>query len=218
MTTPFDDYIRKRARQMGLSLSKLCNTAGVGRQTLYDIWRDNGNLPSLGTIIALSKALRVHPLALLEQYFSGMKLAPTHATETPGDRSAFVSDITIPDGEWILTNTVFRKTWELENIGDVAWENRFLQCQDEELVILSRQGEHIALAQNLQPHQSRTPIPDTLPGQRVRISVDFTAPALPGSVMSYWKMTHEDGSLCFPNSRGLWVKVQVVTALSPYGL
>lgn len=42
------------------------------------------------------------------------------------DASRFVRDVTIPDGTRVLVGTRFKKTWEIQNVGDVAWEGRRL--------------------------------------------------------------------------------------------
>jgi hypothetical protein len=54
-------------------------------------------------------------------------------------------------------------------------------------------------------------VPTTAPGATLQLSMDFTAPQQPGTVLSYWKSVFADGALCFPDSAGLWVKVRVST-------
>lgn len=106
----------------------------------------------------------------------------------------------------------FIKTWELQNVGRVPWEGRFLRCLDEEIVVSTLIGETLVLAQNLVPSAKRIAVPDTQPGAKVQISIEFTAPEPPGTVLSYWKSVFSDGTLCFPKARGLWVKVRVNSA------
>jgi len=110
-----------------------------------------------------------------------------------------------------LPNQVFTKTWAIQNVGKVAWENRFLQCWDDEIVVYSRTGEKLELANNLVPSTSRVSVPFTAPGDVVHICVEFTAPKLPATVLSYWKSVFADGSLCFPKATGLWCKVRVTS-------
>ena len=87
---------------------------------------------------------------------------------------------------------------------------------DEEMVVYSRSGEILRLAQPLQPVVPQVPVPTTQPGETVQLSVEFTAPNSPGTVLSYWKMVFADGALCYPAARGVWVKV-LVTALAAAG-
>ena len=88
---------------------------------------------------------------------------------------------------------------------------------DEELFVYHRSGEQLHLALPLQPAVMRVAIPDTAPGESVQVSVHFTAPNSPGTVLSYWKSTHADGSLCYPSARGVWVKVLVSTLAATAG-
>jgi hypothetical protein len=125
-----------------------------------------------------------------------------------------VSDVTFPDGALVLPNQRFTKVWELQNVGKVAWKNRYLQCMDEEIVVTARTGEVIELGQNLIPDTHRVAVPPTEAGDSVRISVNFTAPIQPMTVLSYWKSVYEDGTLCFPKSMGVWCKVRVTTLVS----
>ncbi len=213
MGKAIESYIRQRSKACGLSLSELCYRAGISRQTLYEVWKGS-SYPSLTTLVAIAHALHIHPMHLMQQVFAGEVLSTQTEKVKPGDRSAFVRDITVQDGEWVIAGTRFRKSWELQNTGSVVWEGRQLQCMDEELVVLSRQGEEMQIAPPLKPVEPRVAIPDTPPGETVVVSVELIAPALPGAMLSYWKMIHSDGSLCFPHSRGLWAKVQVITPAS----
>ena len=78
-----------------------------------------------------------------------------------------------------------------------------------ETFIRERTGEVLHLAAKLMPATTRVAVPDTAPGDKVQISVRFTAPGTPGTLLSYWKMAFADGSFCFPPARGVWVKVRV---------
>lgn len=114
-----------------------------------------------------------------------------------GDRSAFVRDVTIPDGTSIPPNKKFRKTWEIQNTGSVVWENRYL----------ARHGPHNDPNRLISP--ARVRIPYTPPGARVRISVTFVTPRDPGSQVSEWKMVDQHGRTLLPNQRPVRVSVDV---------
>ncbi len=219
MKKTLEAYIRARAQVLGLSLSETCRLAGISRQTLYALSQPN-KLPSMQTVVSLANALQVHPLCLLQIIFQDVPMArPVVRQQHLDDRSAFARDISIPDGTLVRPHERFTKTWEVQNVGSVAWEGRYLQCVDDEVLVYGRSGEELTLAGNLQPAASRIPVSFTPPGGTVQLSVDFTAPDSPGTVLSYWKSVFEDGTPCFPSARGLWVKVRVCTfAASAYEL
>lgn len=209
MNETLDSYVRKRAQDLNINLVELADLAKVSRQSVYALAEVPRKLPSLKTIISIAGALHIHPIRLLTLIFDQTATHPAARPSKRGDRTAFVADVTFPDGTLVLPNQIFTKTWELQNSGKVAWENRYLKCMDEEITVHANTGEALVLAENLIPHAKRVPIPFTKPGESVRISVDFTAPKLQMTVLSYWKSVFEDDSFCFPKAKGLWCKVRV---------
>jgi len=203
-------FIRQRCRELGMSMSQLCREADISRQTLYELWKKkkNASYPSLNVVVNLAHCLKVHPIRILQFVFH-QESHPETAQPISGDRSAFVADVTYPDGARVLTESQFTKTWTLQNVGEVPWEDRALACQDTNLTILTPTGDQLNLAESLTPSSTWIPLPIVKPGETLDISVDFTAPRYPGTVISYWKMVNKDGSYCFEESKGLWVKVQV---------
>lgn len=113
------------------------------------------------------------------------------------DDSTFVSDITVPHGSLVETGDRFIKTWEIANNGLTVWSNRFLR-------------EENPVPGGLVPTTPLIPIPRTRPGERVRLSVEFTAPSLPATCESYWKMVDGKGNYCFPHKFGLNCCVKAV--------
>lgn len=112
------------------------------------------------------------------------------------DDSTFIDDLSIPNGHMVTTGTSFTKTWVIENMGLMTWKGRFLR-------------EENPGASGLVPDAFIIPIPLTRPGNRVTISVKFTAPEYPATCVSYWKMVDSDGKLCFPAKMGLDCRVKV---------
>jgi Ig-like domain from next to BRCA1 gene len=57
----------------------------------------------------------------------------------------------------------------------------------------------------------RVRIPDTSPGETVDITVELTAPKLPGSAIAYWQIVDVEGRPCFPDryADGIYVAVVV---------
>ena len=207
-------YLRERCAQRGLSSSELARRASKSRQTLLSIGTDGGRLPTIETLVDLALVLEVHPLRLMQLVFEDLQLPArqSDAYKRRGDKSAFVADVTIPDGQLVMTGSSFSKTWAVQNMGTVPWEGRTLVCVDDELVVTSMQGDHLVIGQRLQPAVRRIAVPYTAPGAIVELSVDFKAPPSAGTCISYWKSYFEDGSLCFPSAVGLSCCVRVISA------
>lgn len=95
-------------------------------------------------------------------------------TQTQCKDALYMSDITIPDGTVFSAGESFEKTWLILNGGTCAWEANYilnLSNGDE------MNGVPVAIGQVVSPN-----------GQ-VEVSVQFTAPLIPGSYTSYWQMT-----------------------------
>lgn len=216
MSDAFSRYLTDRLNVLAMSQSELCRQAGISRQTLHNLTAEPHKLPALQTVVAVAAALQVHPLRLLQLICDERVVLPNalRVRQRRGDKSSFVRDVSFPDGALVLPGQRFVKTWELQNTGSVVWQGRLLRCMDDEVFVYTRSGEQLHLALPLQPAAPVLPIPTTAPGDTVQLSMTFTAPDSPGTVLSYWKSTHADGSLCYPSSRGVWVKVLVSTLAS----
>ncbi len=206
-------YLRSRAQELGMTTTELARRSGASRQTLQSIGMLGGRLPQIETLVKIALALRVHPLRLIHLVFEDYQLPMQFERQFKrrGDKSAFVADVTIPDGEPVYTGTRFTKVWEVQNVGTVAWVDRYLQCMDEQIVVTSVSGVQLRITERLRPMVGRIAIPETQPGDVVRMSVDFVAPSLPGTCLSYWKSVFADGRECFPNAVGLSCMVRVVS-------
>lgn len=211
MHSAIEAFVRRRAKGLGISFVELCKRAGISRQTLYELGQVPRRLPSLTTVVALADVLEVHPMRLLQLIFDEVPMRPRMRESDLADRSAFLRDVTIPDGQIVGSGERFCKIWELQNVGRVNWVGRTLVCQDDEVVVYSRARGELSLAPAMIADQSTVPVPDTPAGETVQVRVWFTAPKVPGAVVSYWKMAYPDGSLCFPDSQGVWVRVRVIT-------
>jgi hypothetical protein len=110
------------------------------------------------------------------------------------DDSILVSQ-TVPDGAEVKVGSTFEQTWELENIGFRTWSDRSL-------------AEYSPGC--LEPEATRIPLPHTVPGQRVRLTATFAAPAAPSTCRSVWKLVEPDGALALPWAHGIWCEVRVV--------
>lgn len=203
-------FVRRRAAQQGLPLTTLCKRAGISRDTLYALERDPRKLPTLSTVVALAGALEVHPMWLLQCLFDLLPTKPEVCRAVAGDRSAFVDDVTYPDGSVVGLKQRFEKIWALQNVGTVPWRGRSLVCVDDEVLLYSVHSGQLLISPGLKPDLDQLPLPEVLPGAVVQAAMWFTAPAQPCTVVSYWKMADADRALCFPGSAGLWLMVKVV--------
>ena len=206
------DFVLTRCHILGISLTEVSRRTGISRQTLYDLKSIPHKTPNLTTLINLADVIEVHPLCLLQFIFDANEI--NLESEKNLDRSAFIRDLNYPDGALVFSRQKFEKIWEIQNLGNQIWENRFLQCQDEEICAYTRLGEQLEIAPNLIPSQTRVAVPPTKPNEIARIAVNFTAPDTTGSVLSYWKMVFADGTSCFPAALGLWCKLRIITPTS----
>lgn len=124
-----------------------------------------------------------HTIAILSIVTLGLSLvayAQSPLTEGHvfiGGGSAFVSDVTIPDGTVMAPGQSFTKTWKLKNIGETSWSGYNLTFVD---------GDQM----DSPPSVS---VPMTPPGATVDISVPMTAPKDAGNHQGRWQMTTADG-------------------------
>ncbi len=109
---------------------------------------------------------------------------PTAAPQPCVFSAKYVEDITVPDGQVMLPNTQFIKTWRVQNTGTCSWG------PGSGLQNLQFVGGNPLGAPNL------VPIPNAIPaGTTADLSIQMTAPAQPGSYKSNWKLRADDGTL-----------------------
>ncbi len=208
----FAEYFDKRIKELGLSRCEIAEQTGVSRQMLYNLTKGLTGEAKISNVVAIARVLKVHPVYLFRLLLSQTEFPKyISVTRYKGDATGFIADVTISDNSSVLVNQVFIKTWEIQNIGHVDWVGRQLLCVDKPVDHLPA-GSFVApnTQRGLMPTQRMIAIPETLSGQTVRLSVEFTAPPYPCSVLSYWKMVDAQGEFCFPQSEGLSCQVQVV--------
>nr|WP_246279721.1 NBR1-Ig-like domain-containing protein [Psychromicrobium silvestre] len=101
------------------------------------------------------------------------------------DASEYVSE-TIPDGTLLPLNTTFTKSWTLKNVGEVPWIGRSLKRLTPDTALYPTS-------------ESMVPVPRTLPGELVVISVEVTTRNVPGFTEVRFKMVDAQGNLCWPD-------------------
>lgn len=106
---------------------------------------------------------------------------PTSAVGSQCNGSAFVADITIPDGTIMKPGEDFKKTWSIQNTGTCAWTEGYV------LAFVSgddMDGYDLPIAKN----QS------VAPGQIVNMSINMTAHIAEGTYIGYWRMRDPQGN------------------------
>jgi hypothetical protein len=124
--------------------------------------------------------------------------APNQVPAIREDASAFVGDVTVPDGTQVPRGGEFVKTWEIRNAGAIRWAGRYLRRNS------SGTGPDPCTSED------RVPIPPTQPGQNVRISVTVRAPSAPGWCQEHWTMVDARGLPMLPGDQALFFVVEVV--------
>lgn len=105
----------------------------------------------------------------------------------PGDRTVFVTDVTVRDFMLLPVNYQFTKTWRLLNAGTVPWIGRRL----------ARVG--MVTGWGAIRSEPWVPIQDTHPGQMVDITVELRAPTVATTeTEARWRMVDQDGEMFFP--------------------
>jgi len=128
-------------------------------------------------------------------------LTPTITnTNIPCDRAAFVTDVTIPDGEELQPNESFTKTWRLKNDGSCTWTSSYALIFDS--------GDSMGGSASQQLTSGTV-----APGATMDISVNLTAPSSPGTYKGYWKLRNGSGvnfGIGTGGTNPFWVEIDVV--------
>ncbi|HET9913176.1 MAG TPA: NBR1-Ig-like domain-containing protein, partial [Anaerolineales bacterium] len=123
-----------------------------------------------------------------------VELTVAEATATPTlaptacDRAEFIADVTIPPGTIMTPSQQFTKTWRLKNAGSCVWTTSY------RLAFFS--GEQMGAVSSAQVPR------EVAPGQVVDLSINMTAPSMPGSYRGYWIFQNATGQLFGIGSQG----------------
>lgn len=116
------------------------------------------------------------------------------------DQARFIGDVTYPDGSRVSPGETFVKTWRLENGGSCTWT--------EDYALVFSGGE-------LMGAPAQVPLPHAVaPGERVDVSVTFTAPQAVGGYRSEWLLYNASRQLfgVGVNFRPVWAQINVAAA------
>jgi hypothetical protein len=117
------------------------------------------------------------------------QVVPTSGSQC--DNSAYVSDVTVPDGTAMAPGQAFVKTWMIQNTGTCTWSKKYT------MTFVS--GEKMGGVD--------TKIGQTVaPGQQAKISVSLIAPTTEKTYKGNWRLANESGST-FGST--VWVQIVV---------
>ena len=108
--------------------------------------------------------------------------------------SAFVADVTIPDGTVMQRTEKFTKVWRIQNTGVCAW--------DEGYGLIIWAGPAMNGAANYFSKNDAS----VQPGGIVDMWIEMRAPAEPGDYIAHWKMINDQGTL-FGTDLTVFIKV-----------
>jgi len=128
---------------------------------------------------------------------TGAEQPPTPFKKYESDGAQFVRDVNYPDGSIVVINETFVKSWEIQNVGMLPWIDRYL----------SRQGPTDGPGRL--KSADKVPIPSTMPGDSVVVSVELQAPPTPGSCYAEWKMTDSKGHPYLPHQIPIFISIDV---------
>nr|WP_183650903.1 NBR1-Ig-like domain-containing protein [Prauserella isguenensis] len=120
----------------------------------------------------------------------------------PGDDSALSRDLGIQDGDVVAPGQQFTRTFELLNAGSVHWKDRYLERMEN------------ATGPRYCETPVRVEIPDTAPGETVRVPVTARAADEPTTCKVRWKMVDDEGRQLLPQKRPVYFLVHVRTGPS----
>jgi hypothetical protein len=116
----------------------------------------------------------------------------TYSSAVGCNNSAYVSDVTIPDGTVLAPGESFTKTWKFYNSGTCAWSADY--------TITFASGNDMS-------GETTTLVESVSSGDTVNISVAMAAPDTEGTYTGYWQLTNAAGTLF-----GQSVYVQIVVS------
>jgi uncharacterized protein YkwD len=109
-------------------------------------------------------------------------------------QAVLLEDVTIPDDTRIAAGETFTKTWRFKNSGTCHWSGYSINF----------------LAGDRMGASDSAPVPDTVAGSTVDVSLDLTAPTADGSYSAYFTLKNAEGeSINVGTEKTFWVKIIV---------
>lgn len=185
-------FVSRRGEELGKTLRGISSDAGLARSYLYKLVGGEIHDPSVRVLHRLACALEVSPVSLYRLY--GSLSAPISAFSETHLRSSCASamgnaqdvalvnpDYSTPYHHVVLGGEVFKKTWEIQNIGRASWSGRRLVRKDVSCQCSSKVVGLVSLEREIA-------IPETLPGATARLETHFAAPGKNCSAAAVWRI------------------------------
>jgi hypothetical protein len=107
------------------------------------------------------------------------------------DKSAYIEDITIPDGTILAPGETFIKTWMLKNTGFCTWKEYY--------TLTFFEGDSMS---GLETEIGKA----TASGNQAQVSIELTAPTTEGTYTGYWILANKYG---YPFGTPFFVQIVV---------
>ncbi len=111
------------------------------------------------------------------------------------NNSAFVADVTVPDGTSLAPNQTFNKIWRVRNTGTCEWGDGY---------------RFAFVSGDLMGATPEIGVPSTAPGATADVLVPMTAPATSGEATGFWRLHSPDNT---PFGVTVFVKINVTSAV-----
>ncbi len=149
------------------------------------------NISSVGSDPA-TISITVSPAASQSPVPSAGPSAAATAASACANTSAFVADVTVPDGTLLAPGQTFNKIWRIRNSGSCTWGTGY------QLVFVT--GEAMTASTVIA-------VPNTAPGATVDLLVAMTASTTPGVHAGQWRLKSASGTV-FGDSLSVSINVQ----------
>ena len=116
------------------------------------------------------------------------------ATGPCQDSAVMLEDVTVPDNTLMSPGEKFTKTWRFMNNGKCNWS-----------------GYTIAFfAGDRMESPASAPVPDTVAGKTVDVSVELTAPSIDGAYTGFYVLKNDKGeTLSIGTEQAFWLKILI---------
>ena len=132
--------------------------------------------------------------APIENHTSGLwqnSNAPIQVDYSLCDNSAYIEDVTIPDGTVLAPGETFVKTWMLKNTGFCMWKDSYM--------LKFFEGDSMS---GLDTEIGKT----VASGRQAKVSIELTAPNSEGTYTGYWILANKYG---YPFGTPFFVQIVV---------
>lgn len=148
----------------------------------YNAQNNASDLAAISIVVSPESAPGLYPQPTTTRTPTAVSIAPTPTTALTEctDNSAFITDVTIPDGKVIPVGATVIKTWRITNTGTCSWGAGY---------------QFVFTGGEVMTPSTVISVPSTAPGAKVDLSVPITAPNTPGSYTGNWRLQSSSGAL-----------------------